>query len=449
MITQLTSPATQALPPTPNVVAHISPNVGRVPLAASQISQPISAGNTPKNSRSWAKIGSFLLLLIVLTGGIGVAVYLNLQNQDIRQEATAPVNIQPRAFTFQHINPETEVFSRFEGEQGPSTINAKIEFLPAAPSCGVTRSCTAQLRATLLNDEGSPSLPESCTLNTASLSYYRFITNSDDPNYPANLANGITVNGQEIPANCQRPVSGCGTDANCYQPPEVITMYGPTSSQCTDQCNYFEKSLDFNITDLEYGCGCIQFDPNVSIITLNCVDPSNPAEPTLIKYSRTSNNGPWAYGYNNDQCGQPTLPPASTPTPALSPTPQPTNTPSPKAKATPTPTPPPNSTPTPTYPPVGPMCDSISMSPTEPKFGDQVTFTCGSVTGVTEYQFRYFEPNSTTPKSLSTARDNISSPLTINLSGRYRAQCRICPSNADTNNSCTNPTWGWDPVPTP
>ena len=427
-MTTLDTPPTIQATTTPNVIEPSSPHVGRIPLAASQIPQPLPSNPPPHKSRSLGKFVTLLLLIFVLAGGIGVAYYLNTNTQDIRQQATLPEDFQPQPFTFQYTNPETEEFTRSSGNLGPASIRATIDFLPTAPNCGVTRSCNAQVRATLVNEAGAPAVPESCTINTASLVFYRFLTNANDANYPDNLASGITVNGQQIPANCNRPVSECGSDPNCYQPPTPIVMYGPPSNQCDGQCSYFESSVDFNITDLEYGCGCVQFDPNVSEITLNCNDPANPNEPALIKYTRSSNNGPWAYGYNNAQCDQPL--------PSFTPTPPPVS---------PTPTLP-TATPTPV---VGPMCVSISMSPTNPSLGNQVTFTCGRVNGITEYQFRYFEPGSSTPISLTAANLNVSSPLTVSRSGTYRAQCRICPSNADSAQTCANLNWGWDPIPNP
>ena len=44
-----------------------------------------------------------------------------------------------------------------------------------------------------------------CTTNTANLVYYKFLTNTNDPNYPGNLDRNDL--GANIPANCNRPIS--------------------------------------------------------------------------------------------------------------------------------------------------------------------------------------------------------------------------------------------------
>ncbi|MCA9373407.1 hypothetical protein KC921_04935 [Candidatus Woesebacteria bacterium] len=172
---------------------------------------------------------------------------------------------------------------------------------------------------------------------------------------------------------------------------------------------------------------------------------------TTYTFTRGTESGPWAYAYNNAQCSTPTTP-QSTPTMTPSPTPTtpanttPTPTPTKPVTGTPTPTPPgrPTATPTPTPPPFGDMCLSISSSPAEPKYNDDVTFTCGLVQGVSKYEFRYTEPGSTQTRALNVKSVNVSQPLTVNKSGSYTVQCRICPTATTDNPYCNDPNWGWD-----
>lgn len=85
--------------------------------------------------------------------------------------------------------------------------------------------------------------------------------------------------------------------------------------------------------------------------------------------------------------------------------------------------------PEPSNPPVGPVCLSITPSITAPKIGDNVTFTCGRVSGATRYDFRLVYPDGTIQKQTGTESNNpssISQAFTISQSGKYTAQCRLC-----------------------
>lgn len=83
----------------------------------------------------------------------------------------------------------------------------------------------------------------------------------------------------------------------------------------------------------------------------------------------------------------------------------------------------------------GPMCLNITAQKstgealaanTELKVGDQIKFTCGSVTGITQYAFRIkYSDGSTTPVG---ATGNTSSVFTISKALPFRAQCTICPN---------------------
>lgn len=433
MPTQFTPPTIQATAPVANVAAPVSPNVGRVPMAASQIPQPLSANQAPKKSHSWVKVGVFLLLLMVLTGGIGVAVYLNSQTQDIRQEADVVTEPTPVPFSFHAPVSGTSILTRtVNGEV--DTITANIEF-DGSPSC-LNGACRANVRVV---PDRIPELGPGirCRLNTSTVVFYNMQTNQNDLAYPANVS--LPANGAL--ANCNRPLTGCadGSDTNCER--GNLTAYGPPTSQCGGDpyaCTYYEAEIPYALRSIDLNCGCSQLDVSVSNLSFLCENDTQTI--TYNKVGDDASIGGYAYGYSTAQCTvtTPTVtPPTNSPTPTTPP------------RSTPTPTSPPNSTPTPTTPAVGPMCVSISMSPTAPQLGGTVTFTCGRVAGITEYQFRYFEPGSTEVKPLSTARENISSPLSITKSGNYRAQCRVCPSNADSTNTCANPAWGWDPVPAP
>jgi hypothetical protein len=84
-------------------------------------------------------------------------------------------------------------------------------------------------------------------------------------------------------------------------------------------------------------------------------------------------------------------------------------------------------TPTPT--PFAPVCLNITPSKTSPQLNDQVTFTCGQITGATSYQFRY-RINTGNPISLATSSlgSNVSTPLIISQAGDYQVQCQACNS---------------------
>ncbi len=80
--------------------------------------------------------------------------------------------------------------------------------------------------------------------------------------------------------------------------------------------------------------------------------------------------------------------------------------------------------------PPAPVCLNITASKTNPSFGDSITFTCGTVAGANHYEFRVKLPDGTF-QSL-TANGNVSSPYTINTSGAFAAQCRICTGASET-----------------
>lgn len=95
--------------------------------------------------------------------------------------------------------------------------------------------------------------------------------------------------------------------------------------------------------------------------------------------------------------------------------------------------------PSPTTPPA-PMCLNIVMSKANPVIGDQVTFTCGQVAGVTNYQFRTKLPTGQIQDiAASAAGSNTSQALTISAAGTYYAQCQVCNANG-----CS----GWENLPT-
>jgi hypothetical protein len=80
----------------------------------------------------------------------------------------------------------------------------------------------------------------------------------------------------------------------------------------------------------------------------------------------------------------------------------------------------------------GPVCLNLSISKSNPKVGDSVTFTCGNVAGATKYEFRVKLPDgtiqalSTTASTTANPKPRTSTALTISSQGAYAAQCRIC-----------------------
>lgn len=443
MTTQPLSTPTLPTQFTSNVSLPISPGGGNQPLVATQMPQSQPTGANQHKSRSLLKVGIFIVLLFILVGGIGVAFFLSTQTQEIRQQADETPEPTPPAFTYHAPVSGTSILSRSNNGE-VDTIVASIEF-DGNPSC-LNGTCRANVRVV---PDKFPELGSEikCKINTATVVYYNMQTKTDDGVYPANVA--LPTGGAN--ANCARPLTFCadGSDPNCER--GNFMAYGPPISQCGGDpyaCTHFVAEVPFSLRSIDQSCGCSQLDVSVSNISFSC-----DGDTQIITYTKEEGDtsvGGYAYGYSTAQCSA--TPPTNTPAPTIS---TPTNTPPPGATVTPTSrptnTPPPGATMTPTPTPVsvGPMCVSISMSPTSPKLNDQVTFTCGRVTGITEYQFRYFEPGSSTPLPLSSANINVSSPLTITKTGNYRAQCRVCPSNADRNDTCADPNWGWDPVPTP
>ncbi len=92
----------------------------------------------------------------------------------------------------------------------------------------------------------------------------------------------------------------------------------------------------------------------------------------------------------------------------------------------------------PDNPPTGPQCLNISMldaqnqTITSADINDQVKFQCGQVSGVSRYDFRLIYPDGQRVKKLGTESNNpsrISPVFSINQSGKYAAQCRVCVKN--------------------
>lgn len=83
-----------------------------------------------------------------------------------------------------------------------------------------------------------------------------------------------------------------------------------------------------------------------------------------------------------------------------------------------------------------PVCIGISMSPLVPKINESVSFTCGLVNGVDNYQFRLFEPGTTTPITIPVSDKNISTPYQVTKPGSFRAECRLCPTSSSGETTC-------------
>ena len=356
------------------------------------------------------KLLGIVVVALLIVGGLGLALQISQQQQEIRQQASQPEDPMRQPFSLTETNVSAGADGnthRFIPTEGNivSEVFGKFSFVDS-PSCDSNFSCAAPVtfEITAINSDSELI----CTTNTASLVSYTFLTNTNDPNYPSNL----TANSPTSNANCNRPLTDCDQDSQCNQS-DILTLYG--SQTCGDECRTYEGVASFAVSETEYSCGCVQFDPNISTISLNCKNPDDSEFQTLtfsrdIEYNQ--DQGPWAYGSNV------TCPVSDVP----------------------------SATPTPTTEPIGEMCLSISSTPARPKFNDSVSFTCGLVLGISNYEFRYFEPNSVLPISIDIASTNISKPIRITKTGRYTAQCRICPIPTENNRYCEDPNWGWDPV---
>ncbi len=99
-------------------------------------------------------------------------------------------------------------------------------------------------------------------------------------------------------------------------------------------------------------------------------------------------------------------------------------------------------------PAVGPLCSSLTVNnisnPTATSYevGQQVTLTCGQVSGVNRYVFRMFRPGGVAPVSInaSATQANSSVPITLDIAGGYTAQCQIC--TGESADSCLP----WEPT---
>ncbi len=82
--------------------------------------------------------------------------------------------------------------------------------------------------------------------------------------------------------------------------------------------------------------------------------------------------------------------------------------------------------------PIGPMCIDIQMTRADNQsgplqIGNTLSFTCGQVANVDQYEFRVVEPGGEQVNITSSAGSNVSSVYTVAQSGTFVAQCRICP----------------------
>lgn len=314
----------------------ISSQPGVVPPAPPSVPPAYSNPTPPakkKGSSSFFKLFGLGVVLVVLVGGLITAYVLSQQQQEIRQQASQADNYTQNPFTFQDVQNVDLTFLPDAGQTGaPGYVKGKFSYV-SNPSCDANMSCSAAVKFEI--SEVDTDLI--CTTNTANLVHYKFLTNTSDPNYPGNL----THNTPTVNANCNRPLSQCDNDPNCTRS-DVIRLYGP--SGCGDRCTVFEATLPFSVTNTEYGCGCVQFDPNISVLSLNC-RPRDVTETRTYTFTRdtTNDQGPWAYAYNTAQCSTPVSP---SPTATITPTPTtpagPTNSPTPTQaggpSATPTPT---------------------------------------------------------------------------------------------------------------
>ena len=321
---------------TPGVVPAAPPTI---PPSYSNSSPSVK----PKKSGSFFKLFGLGLFLVVLIGGLITAYLLSQQKQEIRQQASQADTYTQNPFTFQNVQTANLTFNRI-GTSGPTQVSGEFNY-PTNPSCDANMSCNAQVKFAISSITQDPASGADliCTTNTANLVHYKFLTKTTDPGYPGNL----TTN------NCNRPLSQCDNDPLCTRS-DIIKLYGP--SGCGDQCRSFEATLPFSVTNTEYGCGCVQFDPNIAELSLNCKSRED-TEYTMYSFTRdtTTDHGPWAYAYNTAQCTTPVSP---SPTSTITPTP---TTPTTQNSPTPTPTRGPSVTPTPTSTQIKLTCEQCDI----------------------------------------------------------------------------------------
>jgi hypothetical protein len=89
--------------------------------------------------------------------------------------------------------------------------------------------------------------------------------------------------------------------------------------------------------------------------------------------------------------------------------------------------------------PAAPQCLSIKLNnvsnPTagtaDPKIGENITLTCGEVSGAQRYIFLITEPDGELATPSATGR--VSAQYTITKTGKHYAQCQICTGAASTS----------------
>ncbi|PIY80072.1 MAG: hypothetical protein COY80_04805 [Candidatus Pacebacteria bacterium CG_4_10_14_0_8_um_filter_42_14] len=94
----------------------------------------------------------------------------------------------------------------------------------------------------------------------------------------------------------------------------------------------------------------------------------------------------------------------------------------------------------------GPVCLNLSIDNPAPEYGQTVNLTCGTVPGITQYEFRLLPPNGTTALKLPSTGNTAS--FTVNEIGAYKARCVICP-NGVCQTSDFLPTFATSFMPLP
>lgn len=242
-----------------------------------------------------------------------------------------------------------------------------------------------------------------------------------------------TVTGRQAAAHCAQYVcSAPGTNGKTCQPGQINCISGTTRGYvCKDDgSGYHTTAVDAHQCGSVSGakCGDVITENNLKVSlrkefvgcqgTKNCYKDCFDPNRTVTCYNEPG----ISCGAN---VGVPTTPPASTP-----PQQPPPNNPPP---------PPPTPTPLPF------QCVNITTTNTTPKAGDQVTFTCGQVSGAATYEFRYSRADSTDESQQTQAvalaassNPRVSQPLTVEQGKKYNVQCRPCKADG----TCTP----WEPL---
>ncbi len=386
-----TSTPAAPLPPSPQSTivdpAKVS-SAGPAPVPPTSPT-PVAAKPPQKKGRSQLLFAAVGLLILLIGSGVGFV--LLQRSAEIRQQAAVAYADCPN-HNLKHGETICSGFQTVQQCQNGALVNFR--------TCGTGQHCAGTPNATCVDNEATPTPRPSVTPAPSPGSCQPLGGTCDD------TANPCCAGG-----TCQ----GVGTNRRCEA--QQDTCNDPNSDN-DGVCGGNQGWIGFRCSNLSNG-QCLQNPQTFN----NYQDAYNYASANGCGQVDEVCVGGWK---NRDLCGSFQIIASncggSIPTPQPSPQPSPRPTPTPGV--TPSPVPSPSVSPTPTP---APVCAYIAVNKANIVVGDNVSFTCGLISGATKYEFRVRLPDGTiTTLAASGSTSNISEPFQITQQGDYKAQCRIC-----------------------